>query len=77
MKYEPHNYKTHTLCTFEFTNTTQIIVAVPNLDKKGRERTFLQMFDAAKIISWNGDECRGRGHIKSFTVGPVIFAGYV
>lgn len=68
-------YKTHNLCTFEFNNTTQISVAVPSVDAEGHERTFLQMLNVAKQLSWNGDEGIGRGNLKSFTVGPAIFVG--
>ena len=64
--------KTHRFCTFEFNNGTFIHAAVPAFVNK-EDRSFDSMLSHAMHISWNGNENHGRGDLKSFTVGPLMF----
>ncbi len=61
-------WPTHMICIFEFSNNTFIRVAVPyEMDK-----SFEAYLKEAKGLSWNGNECDGRGELKSFTVANSI-----
>jgi len=65
--------RTHNLCTFEFNNGTTIHVAVPAFGDDLEFYPFDLMLEEAKRLSWNGDETHGRGGLRSFTVGSLMF----
>ena len=62
----------HHICVFKFQNQSRIRVAVPSVDDEGDVRSFEQMLQLAKDMSWCGDEQIGRGPLLSFKVGAYV-----